>query len=94
MVDGLLALGRGVLTDWLKQHHADLQKQLAGLTPIANGIAFELVFNDVWHEVLGWTSKALAGQDLYQDPREPGYAFRGFVPLVWANGLTQLPGAP
>lgn len=87
MVAELLNLGRDVLTEWLKTHHDNLRRDLVDLSPMQHDIAFEHVFNDVWHEILGWTTRMLAQQDLYQDPRESGYRYRGYVPLVWASSL-------
>jgi hypothetical protein len=87
LVDSTLAIGRAVLTDWLERHNPELRRELAGLSPMKNGLPFELVFSEVWHYLFGFATKALAESGFVLDPRGPGRADKGYVPLVWANSL-------
>lgn len=83
LVDETLNLGREILTDWLEANYETMERDLSGLSPMRNGLPFQLVFSEVWHDVFGFTSKILAERGFYADPYADD-AFEGFVPIIWA----------
>jgi len=91
MVDAALTLSRRVLTEWLRANYSLMEKKLAGLSPMRNGLPFTLVFNEVWHYTFGFATKSLAEAGFYTNPRVPGNRYEGYVPLVWTSSLLQGP---
>lgn len=90
LVEGILSLGRRILDGWLRESYPGMQADLAGLSPMKNGLPFQLVFSEVWHDVFGFATKVLAERGFYRDPRREGYAYDGYVPLVWESSLNPL----
>jgi hypothetical protein len=92
MVDAVLGLSRRIMTDWLQANYSSMEKGLAGLSPMRNGLPFTLAFNEVWHYTFGFATKSLAETGFYANPRAPGNRYEGYVPLVWASSVLQGPG--
>ena len=90
IVDSTLALGRRILTPWLRDNYPRMQQQLAQLSALRNGLPFPLVFSEVWHYVFGIATRQLARQHFYADPRAAGSLHQGYVPLVWDRSLYAL----
>lgn len=91
LVDSTLELGRAILTDWFTAHFAQIESDLAGLSPMENGLPFQLAFSEVWHYIFGLTAKKLAETGFYANPRSVDSPFNGFVPLVFDSSLHDLP---
>jgi hypothetical protein len=87
VVEEVVGLGTELVSEWLRANRVQFQAKLKGLTPLRNGLPFELVFNEIWHYTFGWTTRFLAEQGFYQNPRAAGHIYRGYVPLVWASSL-------
>jgi hypothetical protein len=92
MVDATLLLSKRIMTEWLRANYTSMDKELAGLSPMRNGLPFTLAFNEVWHYTFGFATKALAESGFYANPRAPSNRYEGYVPLVWATSVLQGPG--
>jgi hypothetical protein len=92
MVDAALVMSRRIMTEWFRANYSLMEKELAGLSPMQNGLPFSLVFNEVWHYTFGFATKSLAETGFYANPRAPGNRYEGYVPLVWATSVLQGPG--
>jgi hypothetical protein len=92
MVNAALKLSREIMIEWLRQNYPSLEKELAGLSPMRNGLPFSLVFNEVWHYVFGFATKSLAESGFCANPRARGTRYEGYVPLVWASSVLKDPG--
>jgi len=90
MVNDFLTFGRALLRTWLTRNYELIKRELAALSPMRNGLPFTLAFNEVWHYIFGWTTKTLAEDGFYVNPRSPQYFYRGYVPLVWDSSLYNL----
>jgi hypothetical protein len=91
LAEAALTLSREIMTEWLRQNHASIKDELAGLSPMRNGLPFELAFSEVWHYELGFAAKRLAEDGFYANPRAPGGRYPGYVPLVWENAVLKGP---
>lgn len=87
MVKAVLELGREILTNWLSRNIGPMQDSLRDLTPLQNGLPFNVVFGEVWHHVFGFATSSLAEQGFYVNPRAADWPYPGYVPLVWATTL-------
>ena len=87
LVTATLALGRGILEQWLRENIRGMQQDLGDLSPLRSGLPFNLVFGEVWHYVFGFATKSLAESGFYVNPRAPGWPYPGYVPAVWATSL-------
>jgi hypothetical protein len=87
LVDSALALGQRLLTPWLTANVPRMQAQLAGISPVKNGLPFSLAFSEMWHYVFGVATRQLASRHFYTDPRASGSTHPGFVPFVWDRTL-------
>ena len=87
LVNTALDLGREIIRDWIQTNYADIQLQLADLTPVRHGLPFELAFSEVWHDIFGVAARELAQSGFMRDPYGPESQFDGFVPFVWESLL-------
>lgn len=93
LVEATLKLSRAIMTEWLRRNYAPMKDELAGLSPMRNGVPFSLAFSEVWHYEFGFATKSLAESGFYADPHAPGSRYEGYVPLVWASSLLKAPGS-
>jgi hypothetical protein len=91
IADAVLALSRRIMTEWLQANYPLMEKELAGLSPMRNGLPFSLAFNEVWHYTFGFATKSLAESGFYVNPRAPSNRYEGYVPLVWASSSLRGP---
>ena len=87
LVNSALDLGRDIMRNWIQTNYADMQSQLADLTPVRHGLPFELAFSEVWHDVFGVAARELARSGFMRNPYGPESNFDGFVPFVWESQL-------
>jgi hypothetical protein len=91
MLDEARKLGREILTAWLTSNYSKIKSDLSGLDVSRAGIDFTQTFSEVWHFVFGYATKQLAQRGFYTNPREPGRAHVGFVPVVFNADLAPMP---
>ena len=91
IVEGALTLGRDILTTWLKESHGRLEGELSGISPMNNGVPFDVAFSEVWHYVFGFAAKDLVAKGFYADPYAAGRTHVGFVPVVWPSSFHLTP---
>lgn len=92
MVDETLKLCRSIMKEWLSRNYAPMEASLAGLSPMRNGVAYPLVFSEVWHYTFGSATKSLAESGFFANPRARGSRYAGYLPLVWASPVLRAPG--
>ncbi|HYX70505.1 MAG TPA: hypothetical protein VE825_15330 [Terriglobales bacterium] len=93
LVDETLKLSRSIMTEWLRRNYASMKEELAGLSPMRQGVPFSLAFSEVWHYEFAFATKSLAESGFYANPRSQGNRYEGYVPLVWASPLLKMPGS-
>jgi len=91
MLDDGRKLGREILTQWLTSNYPKIKRDLSGLDVSKAGVDFTQTFSEVWHYVFGSATKELAERKFYTDPRGPGRAHVGFVPVVFKADLASMP---
>jgi hypothetical protein len=72
---------------WHKRRASDVQRDLAGLTAVEQGVPFEVVYTAIWHYVFGYANLSLAERGLIADPYAHSATFRGFPPVLWATAI-------
>jgi hypothetical protein len=80
-------LGRSIVASWLEAHAASLRRELADLSSLRAGVAYEELFTQVWHDLFGWTNYHLARDGFLYDAYGPNAVFVGFLPFVWDASL-------
>lgn len=91
LVRQIVAMGREIMTAWHEAHYATVRQRLADLTPTRNGVPFERVYTEVWHFIFGVANRTLVERGLFADPYSSERRHRGFLPVVWASGIEELP---
>jgi DNA-binding MarR family transcriptional regulator len=91
MLDEARKLGRGILTEWLTSNYDKIKRDLSELDVSKAGVDFTQTFSEVWHFVFGYATKELAQRRFYTNPRDPGRAHVGFVPVVFKADLAPMP---
>lgn len=89
LVDESRALSRRILSTWLQAHYAELKQELANLTVAKQGIPFEALVTQVWHEVFGLTTRQLVRSRLILDPRGANMVHPGSFPALWRHSVYQ-----
>lgn len=82
MVQGVIRLGRDVMTLWLQENYKNMEKDLIQLTPTRQGVPFEIVFTQVWHFVFGLANRKMVRSGLFADPYAADRTYKGFLPVV------------
>lgn len=93
LVEATLKLSRAIITEWLRRNYEPMKRELAGLSPMRNGVPFSLAFSEVWHYEFAFATKSLAESGFYANPHAPGNRYEGYVPLVWASSVLKAPGS-
>ena len=83
MLDSALRLSRSVIEHWLEQNYSKVRQSLANLTAARQGVPYEVMFSQIWHEMFGLATRELAAQGVIEDPRGTGVIWKGSIPLVW-----------
>jgi hypothetical protein len=91
MLDEARTLGREILTEWLTRNYDEIKRDLSGLDVSRAGVDFTQTFSEVWHFVFGYATKELAQRGFYTNPRDPGRAHVGFVPVVFQADFAPMP---
>ncbi len=87
----IVLMGREIMTAWHEANYATIRERLADLTPTRNGVPFERVYTEVWHFIFGMANKTLVERGFFADPYSSERRHRGFIPVVWASGIEELP---
>jgi hypothetical protein len=90
LVDAALRWSRNTLTGWLTAHYSDLRKEMGSLTAMRQGVPFESLFTQIWHELLGLATRELARSGLLFDPAGPQLRYKGSYPVLWRQDLFDL----
>lgn len=91
MVHAMVAKGREIMAAWHEAHYETIRAGFSQLTPIRNGVPFERVYTEIWHFVFGIANRTLVERGFFADPYADGRRYKGFLPVVWANGLDESP---
>ncbi len=86
LVRSVLAIGREVIREWHEEHYDQLAAELGHLTPVKNGVPYNVVYTEVWHFVFGLTNQKLVEAGLLADPYGASRRHKGFIPVVWLPG--------
>lgn len=87
VVSGVLALSELVLTEWLEEHYPTLRRRLHSLTAVRQGVPFEALFTQVWHELFGRTTKEMVRAGVVFDPRGGSVRYPGSLGVLWRRSL-------
>jgi hypothetical protein len=87
MLDNALTLSRSVIEHWLEQNYANVSQSLASLTAARQGVQYEEMFSQIWHELFGLATRELAAQGVIEDPRGKGVIWQGSIPVVWRSAV-------
>lgn len=87
MLEAARALNRRILRDWFRTHYAGLRARLAGLSALRQGVPFEALFTQIWHELFGLTTRELAAIGMTADPYAPGNPSPGSLGMAWQPDL-------
>jgi hypothetical protein len=89
LVREIVALGREIMITWHEANYAAIRERLADLTPTRNGVPFERVYTEVWHFIFGVANRTLVDQGFFADPYSNERRHRGFLPVIWRNGIEE-----
>ena len=87
LVADVLALHRRILQRWLDAHYASLRSELSDLTVIRQGVPFEAIFTQIWHDFFGLTTRELVRKGVIADPYADSLDHRGSFGLVWRHSV-------
>jgi hypothetical protein len=87
-VDAIRQLGREVMIRWHEENYERIREDLSDLTPGVNGVPFERVYTEIWHFAFGIANRTLVERGLFADPYAETRRHQGFIPAIWADGLS------
>jgi hypothetical protein len=82
-------LNKRVISRWLEQNYAAIRAQLTDLTAIRQGVAYEALFTQIWHEIFGLATRELVAAGEVGDPYAPANPAPGSLAMVWKPNLLQ-----
>jgi hypothetical protein len=87
MLEETLALSREIINDWLAANYSKIKAELSGLTAVNQGVPYEALFGQIWHELFGLTTRELAEKKVIADPYAPGSSSKGSIPALWRTSV-------
>jgi hypothetical protein len=91
LVGDALAISRATISEWLEENHRAIRNELSSLTAIRQGVSFEGLFTQIWHDLFGRVTRELATVGLTADPRDPELKYQGSLGAVWRHGVVDSP---
>jgi DNA-binding MarR family transcriptional regulator len=89
MVRTMVSRTRDIVAEWHEANYDSVRDRLSHLTPIRSGVPFEMVYTEVWHFVFAVANRSLAERGFFADPYAEERTYKGFLPAVWAAGLSE-----
>jgi hypothetical protein len=90
LVDQSLDLSRQILSEWLTTNYGKMREDLGALTAMKQGVPFESLFTQIWHELFGLTTRQLVHAGFMFDPYSQGTTYKGSFPSLWRFSLYDL----
>jgi len=90
-VTGMTDIGRQIMIDWHGQNYEQIKSSSSKLTPIRNGVPFERVYTEIWHFVFAIANRTLVAEGFFADPYAEDRPHKGFIPVIWSNGIVESP---
>jgi hypothetical protein len=87
LVDQSLALSRRIFAEWLKTNYGKMREDLGALTAMKQGVPFESLFTQIWHEWFGLTTRQLVHTGFMFDPYGKDATYKGSFPTLWRLSL-------
>jgi hypothetical protein len=87
MLRQALALHRKILHQWLESHYPKERAQLSGLTAMREGVPFESLFTQIWHEYFGLATRQLVRRGFIEDPYSPVLRHPNSIAMVWRRSI-------
>jgi len=87
MLSAALAENRAILDRWTKGHYAAMRADLTGLTALRQGVPYEALYTQIWHELFGRVTRELVERGVVADPHAPGNPSPGSLPMVWRTSI-------
>lgn len=87
MVEDGLALSARIIERWLTECFPKMRADLGSLTSIRQGVPFESLFTQIWHEFFGRTTRDLVRSGLLFDPAGAGVKYKLSYPVLWRSSL-------
>jgi hypothetical protein len=89
MLEAVRALNKQLLRDWLTRNYAAIRAQLTDLTAERQGVAYEALFTQIWHEIFGLATRQLVSEHLVADPYAGSNPSPGSLGMAWVPDLLQ-----
>lgn len=89
MLDEARALTRTIVQRWLEAEYDRIRQELSGLTALEQGVPYEALFTQIWHELFGLATRELAASGFTADPYAPPNPAPGSLGVVWRAGMVQ-----
>ena len=90
LVDQSLALSRQIFSNWLKTNYGKMREDLGTLTAEKQGVPFESLFTQIWHEWFGLATRQLVDAGFMSDPHSKDANYKGSLPTLWRLSLYDL----
>ncbi len=87
MIEAVRAETRTIMRRWLRANAPRLRGELAELSALRSGVAYETLFTEIWHYLFGAANLRLSQSGFFVDPYGAESRWRGFAPLVWESSL-------
>lgn len=84
MVNRVRAVGRDVMSAWLRRHYPALKTELGELSYMRSGVPFPEGFTMIWHYLFGEANRRLVAAGLFADPYAASRPFKGSLPMIAA----------
>jgi hypothetical protein len=89
MLAGVCALNERVIRQWLAGNYVPIRSQLAQLTALRQGVSYEALFTQIWHEIFGLATRELVAEHLVADPYALTNPSPGSLSMAWRPDLLQ-----
>jgi len=89
MLEQARALNKAIIRAWMRTNYGPIRKELTGLTALRQGVPYEALFTQIWHEVFGLTTRELVASGMVADPYAPQNPSPGSLGMAWRPDILQ-----
>jgi hypothetical protein len=89
MFEAARSLNKAIIRRWIAANYGPIRGQLRDLTALRQGVSYEALFTQIWHELFGLATRELVAQHLVGDPYAPTNPSPGSLGMAWRPDLLQ-----
>ncbi len=94
MTARVVLLSRDIMSVWLEENYDFIKAELSALNALQVGQGYEMVFSEIWHDLIGFSTAKLVETGFTLDPYKNDRIHIGYEPVIWSVELSDSIDSP